>query len=246
MYQKKRIGAILLMAGGGTRFDRQKPKQFHLLHKQPIYLHTLNKFLDCTYFDEIILVCHPDWIKDVKNSVPSNVTIIAGGATRQESSWLGLQHFCLPPDIVLIHDAVRPFVSQEIFKANLDTAIEKGAADTCIASTDTLIYAPGNRTISSIPNRSDYLRGQTPQTFRYDWIVEAHLRALEKGTENASDDCRLVLEAGYPVHIVAGSEYNLKITTLFDLYLADAILNAFNSAESLPSSRSYRFLDSSL
>lgn len=215
MHQGKRIGAVLLMAGTGSRFGGALPKQFLLLNGIPIYQHTLKFFLNSGYFDEIILVCHPDWLETIP-PWPS-VRIISGGATRQESSHLGLQGFSHPPDIVSIHDAVRPFLTSDILFANIETAILHGAADTCIPSTDTLVFAPNGQRIESIPLRSHYLRGQTPQTFRYDWIVDAHAKAQKKGIENASDDCRLLLEAGYPVQIVAGSEANIKITTEFDL-----------------------------
>ena len=88
-------------------------------------------------------------------------------------------------------------------------------------STDTLVYAPESPLISSIPHRADYQRGQTPQTFQYPLILEAHRRALEKGIVNRSDDCSLVLDMGHPVHVTPGSEYNIKITTELDLCLAE-------------------------
>ncbi|MBI3508336.1 MAG: 2-C-methyl-D-erythritol 4-phosphate cytidylyltransferase [Chlamydiia bacterium] len=213
MFQRKRVGAILLMGGSGNRFGSECPKQFHLLAGQPVYQYALQTLQACGEIDEIVLCCHPDWVAEVQQAAPF-ATVIPGGSTRQESSWHALKGFQTPPDLVLIHDAVRPFVAKEVLLANLEMAHRQGAADTCIASADTLVHAPNGQTIAAIPERAHYLRGQTPQTFRYDWIVSAHLQAQAKGITNASDDCRLVLEAGYSIGIVRGSEENLKITTI--------------------------------
>ena len=223
MYEEKRIGAILLMAGVGHRFGSEFPKQFHLLGGKPVYTYALETCLKTGFFDEIILVCHPDWIETMTHGV------VAGGSTRQQSSYLGLRAFKKRPDIVLIHDAVRPFVTAEILEENIRLAIAHGAVDTCIPSTDTLVYAPGGEKIAKIPNRADYLRGQTPQTFRMDWILEAHEKALADGIENATDDCQLVLRMGHPVHVAKGDEKNLKITSEIDLLIAEKTLSCYNS-----------------
>lgn len=215
MFEGKTVGAILLMAGVGQRFGSPVPKQFHLLAGKEVYRHTLDALTTSHLFDEIILVTHPDWI------TVNEERFVAGGKTRQESSYLGLKAFKKPIDIVLIHDAVRPFVTQKILIENVAGAIRWGAVDTCIPTADTLVHAPGGSEITSIPNRAEYMRGQTPQTFRMDWIMQAHEKALSDGIENASDDCRLVLRTGKPVHIVLGDERNLKITSEFDLSIAE-------------------------
>ncbi len=212
-----RIGAILLMGGIGARCGGDVPKQFLMLGGKQLYCHALDTLAASVLFDEILLVCHPDWM-----DLPHE-RMIEGGKTRQESSYLGLHGFKNWPDIVLIHDAVRPFVTESILKENIEGAIRFGAVDTCIPSTDTLVYAPDRRTIASIPRRQELLRGQTPQTFRMDWILEGHEKALEDGIDNASDDCQLVLRLGKPVHIVLGTEKNFKITSEFDLMIAEQI-----------------------
>lgn len=219
MYQGQRIGALLLMGGTGERFGDSLPKQFHLLGDKRVYLHTLEMFRKTAVFDEILLVCHPDWINLVREEVP-DLRVVAGGATRQESSFIGLQNFSPPPEIVVIHDAVRPFVTEEILRNNIEAAIQHGAADTCIPSTDTLVHAPRGHQIKAIPLREEYLRGQTPQTFRYSCILAAHCAAQKSGTTQATDDCKLVLQQGLSVFIVPGSECNMKITTAWDLQIA--------------------------
>ena len=221
MLQGQRIGAIVLMGGTGSRFGGDVPKQFVLLGDRRVYLHTLEAFKKIAFFDEILLVCHPGWIDTVADEV-LGAKVVAGGKTRQESSYLGLQGFSSIPDIVCIHDAVRPFVSEKIIQENIAQAILHGAVDTCIPSADTLVYAPGGVKIVGIPKREEYLRGQTPQTFRFDLIWDAHQTAIKDGIVNSSDDCSLVLRRGHSVYVVTGSESNLKITTEYDLWTAQA------------------------
>lgn len=224
MLKGHRIGGLLLMGGVGQRFGSETPKQFHRLAGQMLFLHTLKAFLSSRLFDEIVLSCHPDWIETIKSSLPLShcpIRLIPGGTSRQESSYQGLLGFSEKPDIVVIHDAVRPFVTSKIIFENIDLAIKMGAVDTCIPSADTLVHAPDHQTISAIPKRSDYLRGQTPQSFSYSLIRKAH---EETKRTNCSDDCQLVSDLGHPVAIVNGDEYNIKITSELDLYLAEQIL----------------------
>ena len=222
MLNGHKIGGLLLMGGIGKRFGSETPKQFHKLSGKPVYLVTLEAFLVAGIFDEIVLSCHPDWIdlvqKELNPSWP--IKIVASGETRQESSYLGLLGFSSPPEVVLIHDAVRPFVTTGILKENALLALEHGAVDTCIPSADTLVYAPNQKTLDSIPDRSHYLRGQTPQSFSYPLILEAHQKATDN---NASDDCRLVLNLNHPIWIAKGDEHNLKITSELDLFIAEQL-----------------------
>lgn len=218
MSEKLQIGAILLLGGEGARFGSAIPKQFHWLEGKRIYEHALKTLANSCLFDEILLVCHKDWI-----DLPYE-GVVSGGKTRQESSYLGLKAFKKRPDIVLIHDGVRPFVTETILRNNVQGAIEWGAVDTCIPSADTIVHAPDGEFIDSIPKRKEFLRGQTPQTFRMDWILEAHQKALEDGIENATDDCQLILRLGRKVYVVPGDEQNIKITSEIDLFIANQII----------------------
>lgn len=218
------------MAGSGSRFGSALPKQFHRLSGKKIYEHTLQRFVESGQFDDIVLVVHPDSVAEVQSDVQGAARVVPGGATRQESAYLGLLA-CRDCSIVCIHDAVRPFVMTEILRENIELAREYGAANTCIPSTDTLAYAPQEHdVIHNIPLRSDYLRGQTPQTFQYALILQAHEQARSEGIVNASDDCLLVLRMGQDVHVAKGSEYNIKITTELDMCLADQILRLSKTA----------------
>ncbi len=222
------------MGGTGVRFGSELPKQFHRLAGKKVYLYTLEAFLQSGLFEEILLVCPANWMEEVRRDIASyavKITLVPGGKTRQESSLNGLLACGESTQIVVIHDAVRPFVSQKILRDNVLGAIEHRAVDTCIPSADTLVFAPNKKIISGIPNRSEYLRGQTPQSFAYPLILEAHLKA---DAHCSSDDCSLVLKLGHPVHLVEGSEENMKITSSLDLYLAEHLLR-LRTATVLPS-----------
>lgn len=222
--------ALILMGGEGKRLGSALPKQFHLLGSLKVYQHTLQTFRQSQLFQEIILVCHPDWIESVleETSQFPEVKVIPGGGTRQASSWEGLKA-CNPTcQYVMIHDAVRPFVSLEILHSNAEAVLKHDAVDTVIPSADTLITTEDDTTIDSIPPRHHFRRGQTPQTFAYRLICQAHEKST---TTNATDDCRLVIDLGAPVHLVEGADENLKITTEWDLSIAEHFLRSESHVE---------------
>lgn len=207
------------MGGIGKRASSSLPKQFHLLGNLPIYQRTLRTFLASGIFKEIVVVSHKDWVAKVQEEVSefSIVKVVAGGDTRQGSSLKGLEACSSSCDYVMIHDAVRPFVTLEILRRNAEAVLELGAVDTCIVSADTLVVTKDGKCIDSIPQRAQFRRGQTPQTFAYPLIWKAHKQASQ---ESASDDCQLVLDLGVSVAFVEGSEENFKITTEWDLKIA--------------------------
>ena len=217
--------AILLLGGLGSRFDLEKPKQFHMLSGKKVYLHTLEHFLEAGFFQEIILVVNKDYIESVILDVKAykEVKVVLGGKTRQESSYKGLLA-SKGADYVIIHDAVRPFVSLELLMKNKDAVILHDAVDTCTSSFDTIVESFDGKAIDRIPDRKYYLRGQTPQSFYYPLILKAHQAAIKRGIKNSSDDCKLVLDISKEVFIVEGSENNIKITTQLDLYLAEQLI----------------------
>jgi len=222
MYKNFKMALILVLSGEGNRFNSDKPKQFHNLSGKRIYLHSLDAFYNLGVFDEIILVSHRDWSDIVKKETSNyeNVKVVTGGKTRQESSYSGLKE-CQNPDYVIFHDAVRPFVTKKIILDNLDAVIKYNAVDTCIKSTDTLVQIDEDNKIARIPNRSHLLRGQTPQSFDYNLILNAHMDATKNKTQ-VTDDCGLVINRT-KIHVVNGDENNIKITNKSDLFLAEHI-----------------------
>ena len=222
--------AIILASGSGIRFGTDKPKQFQKLSGKMIIEHTLDVFEQNNYIDKIIIVVNPDWIDLcesilLKNNYKKVIKIIRGGKTRQESSYIGINSI---PDIeanVLIHDAVRPLVSQTIISECVKSLKLYKAIDVAIPSADTIIHVNKNNIIKKIPNRNHLRRGQTPQAFHLSIIKKAH--DLAKNSEkhlNITDDCGLVVNFNLaPVYVVNGNEENLKITHPIDLAFADKL-----------------------
>jgi 2-C-methyl-D-erythritol 4-phosphate cytidylyltransferase len=210
------IKAVLLLGGEGQRMQQTPlkekcPKQFLPLGEKKVYEWTLDTFQKSGLFSEIILVCPKDHL--IENG-------IIGGKTRQESSYKGILACGDETDFVVIHDAVRPFVSLDILKRNVEALKIHNAVNTCIPTHDTINYVE-NHSVISIPKRTACMRGQTPQSFSYKLIKEAHEKTSQT---NAPDDCSLVLELGHEVHVVFGSEENFKITTQNDYHLALSFL----------------------
>ena len=216
------IKAILLMGGKGARFGSAVPKQFLNLSGKPVYRYALDTFLSFSTFAEIILVLDSQWISKIASELTdSRIRCVPGGHTRQDSSYRGLISCGKETDAVIIHDAVRPFVAPATIAAHLELLSHRQAINTCIRSSDTLVHVKNSTTIDAIPNRNHYWRGQTPQSFSYPLILHAHETSPD---QNASDDCSLITALGKEVHIVPGSENNIKITTSLDLFLAEQLI----------------------
>jgi len=193
------------------------PKQFHLLAGKKVYQWTLERLVQSELFEEILLVCPKDKVLQVQTEVGPRFRVVAGGPTRQASSYQGLLTCGPNTKTVVIHDAVRPFVTMKILEENIKGAQKYQAVNTCIPCSDTLVHAPNGKKITHIPNRSEYLCGQTPQSFAYPLILEAHEKATRT---DATDDCRLVLDLGKEIHVVPGDPENFKITTPMDFSIA--------------------------
>lgn len=216
------FSALILMAGSGHRLGSSLPKQFHPLGPLKVYQYTLDTFRRSALFQEIILVCNRDWVEVVRRETSHcpEVRVVAGGDTRQASSRAGLKACHSQCAYVMIHDAVRPFVSLEILQRNAEAVLKHQAVDTVIPSADTIVITHDGNTIDSIPPRHLFRRGQTPQTFSYPLICRAHEMAQ---ASDATDDCSLVMQLGVPIHLTEGSESNFKITTEQELSFADSL-----------------------
>jgi 2-C-methyl-D-erythritol 4-phosphate cytidylyltransferase len=133
-------------------------------------------------------------------------------------------HCSAGTEYVVIHEAVRPFVTKKMILDNVMMVSQHEAVNTCAPSFDAIVESADGKQIDRIPPRSRCLRGQTPQSFKYDLIVQAHRKAIENGVSDSPDDCRLVLEMEHPVYIVPGDEQNIKITTELDLFVAERLI----------------------
>lgn len=225
--------AIILAGGKGTRMGIvDLPKQFIDIYGKPIMVHTLEMFDIHEQIDAICIVGLKEWHEDIKIwvrkfEINKVKWIVEGGDTRQESVLKGLkeiQNDISEEDVVVIHDAARPLISHRIITDNIEAAKKYGAVDTVIPSADTIIQSNDNKTITSIPVRKELYLGQTPQSFKFSTIWEAHNNADVETLKDATDDCRLVLSYGENVHLVEGDKLNFKITTMEDLLLLKSIV----------------------
>jgi len=232
------VSAIIVAAGLGTRMTGDIRKQYLLLNGRPILSHTLRIFENCPAVDRIFLVvqaedfdfCRTRILSSLKGRV--NVTLVPGGAERQDSVYNGLvaaEH--AGDDIVVIHDGVRPFVSCERLTACIAEAGASGACILGIPVVDTLKHVSPSGCIDQTIQREGIWRAQTPQAFRYRLIRQAHEDA-RKARWSATDDALLVERIGKKVKIVPGGMDNLKITTKEDLLLAEAIIRTQNNSGS--------------
>jgi 2-C-methyl-D-erythritol 4-phosphate cytidylyltransferase len=216
--------AVILASGSGSRINRETPKQFLKLSGYPMIIHTLKPFEKCSKIDELIIVTLSDYIDKTwefvnRYGLTKVKKIIQGGKTRQESSKNGIDACGDDTKFVLIHDAVRPFVTSNLLNKLIKALNKYEAVVPVIPSADTIIETDRKGFINNIPDRSKLWRVQTPQAFSYPLIKEAHARALKDGIKNSTDDSSLVLRIGHPVYTIKGDEKNIKITypTDFDI-----------------------------
>ncbi|MBC8948503.1 bifunctional cytidylyltransferase/SDR family oxidoreductase [Xenorhabdus sp. TS4] len=222
--------AVILASGTGSRFGAKIPKQFVKLAGKPVIQYTLQSFQISKYIDEIIIVTNEMYIDFVNELVINNdfkkiSKVISGGKERYESSFAAIKSIEEEECNVILHDAVRPFVSQRIIKDCVDALKEFNAIDVVVDPTDTIVKIK-NGTIMSIPDRRFLARGQTPQCFKKTYIEKAYIEFLKENIKFASDDCGIFLRyfPNEPIGIVKGDESNFKITHQQDIYLADNLI----------------------
>ncbi len=217
------VVAIIPAAGAGLRMGGETPKQFLSLEGVPIFIHTLRKFAAADEVHEIILGVRPEDSDRVGSDVERDrfskpVRVVEGGASRQDTVSRALAE--VPPEtkIVLVHDAVRPFVELHLIQRVIEAARKTGAAILGIPSVDTVKQVERQTILGTIP-RERIVLAQTPQAFRYEIIREAFERAAEDGF-TGTDEASLVERLGHNVAVVMGSDRNIKITKPSDLPLA--------------------------
>ena len=222
--------AIILAGGLGQRMDSAVPKQFLALDDKPIIIWAIEAFYTSSLFDAIIIAIHPDYHKTLQTllheyNIQSNVIITNGGKTRQQSCYNALCSLqCSDNDIVLIHDAARPFITQTMLKNCINTTVHYGACGIYTPVKETIAIIKEDSVVEVLP-RNTICAAQTPQCFYYSIIMDAHKKALADSITDATDDISLVLMAGYPVKAIIGNYYhNIKITTIEDIAIAQAII----------------------
>ena len=223
----KRI-VIIPSGGKGQRVGESLPKQYIKINGKELLYYTLKVFQDSPEIDEIVLAAQCEYFPLIENLAESNsltklINIVEGGSTRQESVYKGL--LSLKPvnnPTIIVHDAVRPFLTFSILSEGIRTAEKEGAAVTAIPATDTLLS--GHNYVSEYLNRTGIFYVQTPQIFKYDIIKYSFDKAQKEGFEG-TDESMIVKNAGYKIKIINGSPLNMKITTKDDFEIADNILS---------------------
>ena len=222
------VCAIVPAGGSGTRMGGTVPKQFQSLNGKPILYHTIKTLQNCETISEIILVVpekeyettNTDWLS--KLEIVKKVVI--GGEKRQDSVYNGFCEVSQDSEIVLVHDGVRPFLSQKMVADSIDAAREYGAAITAIPVHDTIKRVDTSGLVSQTIDREGLWRVQTPQAFRYSLLLDAFNKAKSENFYG-TDEGALIEHLGEPVKIVEGLEQNIKITRPEDLELSKAFIS---------------------
>lgn len=227
LHSNEKIVAVVLAGGKGNRMNSPIQKQYMLLGGKPLLYYSLKAFED-SEVDEIILVSGEEEYCRTQIIDPfclrKVTTIVNGGKERYESVYRALTAIkdC---SYVLIHDAARPFLTQEIIRDTIDTVIASNACAVGMPAKDTIKIVDSDSFIRVSPDRSMVWQIQTPQAFRFDLIWEAYSVLMQSEDKNVTDDTG-VLEKfyPYPVKLIKGSYRNIKVTTPEDIILAETLL----------------------
>jgi len=222
------VSVVIAAAGRGERLGSAVPKAFVSLAGEPIVMHTMRCCAGACLFARAVVAVPETHVEQLRELVaaqapwPLKVEAVIGGEERQESVRRSLMALGEECEIVVVHDAVRPFVSPDLFFACVKGARRCGAAVAAVPVRDTLKRTTGDVVISTVERQGLWMV-QTPQAFRLPLLREAHSRAAETGYR-ATDDAALVERAGGVVQVVRGQLQNIKITEPADLHYAERLL----------------------
>ncbi|MBQ7295434.1 MAG: 2-C-methyl-D-erythritol 4-phosphate cytidylyltransferase [Clostridia bacterium] len=223
----------LIIAGGvGQRMKMNVPKQFIKVLGKPIMIYTLEAFERNKNIDEVVVVCLKGWEEKLQKwceeyGIKKLKHIVPGGSTGMESLRNGMyalkEHY--PEDsIIVIHDAVRPLISDAIIDTNIEGVKEFGTAITCVPTTEALLYSEDMISSEKIVDRNLIARTQTPQSLYLSKFIWAHEEAISRGIKDTVATCTLLVDLGESVHIVWGEETNFKVTTAEHIALMEAYI----------------------
>jgi 2-C-methyl-D-erythritol 4-phosphate cytidylyltransferase/2-C-methyl-D-erythritol 2,4-cyclodiphosphate synthase len=227
MSKSERSAAVLVAGGRGRGAGQGGPKQYRTIGGQTVIARAMQPFCAHPLVAAVQPVVNPDdtamfnaAVSGLRHQAP-----VAGGATRQASVHAGLEALAVEkPDIVLIHDAARPFVSQALISRAIEAAGRAGAAIPAVPVADTIKLVDDGGNIAATPERARLRIAQTPQAFRYDVILQAHRRAAREGRADFTDDAALAEWAGLTVATFEGDVANMKLTTAEDFVREEARL----------------------
>jgi 2-C-methyl-D-erythritol 4-phosphate cytidylyltransferase/2-C-methyl-D-erythritol 2,4-cyclodiphosphate synthase len=216
------VSALIAAGGRGLRFGAAQPKQFLMLGGRSILERAVDVFRASDAIDDVVVALPPELAANPPASLVAQgkpVEIVAGGERRQDSVAHAFARVSERADIVVIHDAARPFVTDDTIRRTIAAAAETGAAIAAIVARDTVKRAGENGIVSATLPREEIYLAQTPQAFRTSVLKEALALGID-----ATDEAMLAEQAGHAVHIVEGDPRNLKITTPADLAMAERLL----------------------
>ncbi len=227
------VALVVVAAGRGVRLGAERPKQYRPCAGWPLIAHTLEALLAARAFEASTVVIHPDdralYDDALASLTPATRASLGppslGGASRQESVRAGLEALvAAEPDLVLIHDAARPFPSPDLIARAVDAAGAHGAAAPGLKLADTVKQVDAEDMVLGTPPRAALRAVQTPQAFRFPLILDAHRRAAEAKVADLTDDVAIAEWAGAPAHVFEGDPQNFKVTTMADLTAAETRL----------------------
>src|SRR5690625_1343214 len=230
------IYAGILAGGQGTRMGNvPMPKQYLLINNKPIIVHTIEKFILNTRFKKIIIASPKEWLNYTQdilkkyNVALPKIVVVEGGNERNDTimniinyieNSIGLED----DDLLVTHDAVRPFLTHRIIEENIEMGLHYGAVDTVIEAIDTIVESDDNKFISEIPRRDIMFQGQTPQTFCVKTLKNLYDELTDDEKDILTDACKIFTLKGKKVKLVRGEIFNIKITTPYDLNVANSII----------------------
>ncbi len=234
MYKNYYVSVIVAAAGMSNRMGSKINKQFIDIDNKPILVHTLNKFEESPFIDEIILIAKEEEVEYCRKEIVKKYNfkkikkIIKGGRERQDSIYNGILALDERCNIVLTHDGARPFVRKENIEDGIKGVIEYGSCVVGVPVKDTIKVVDQSDNVHHTPKRSMLWAAQTPQCFWKTILQKGYEYAIDEGIV-ATDDSSLVEKAGYKVKMIMGNYDNIKITTPEDLIIAESLLQVDNN-----------------
>ena len=224
--------ALIIAGGVGSRMMQSIPKQFLSVYDKPIIVYTLEAFQNHPDIEKIAVVCLEGWESILQAyakqyKIDKLEWIFPGGESGQlsiKSGIFGLKEFAKDDDIVLVHDSIRPYVSQEIISDCIVTCQKYGSAIVVIPSVEAMLETNNQISAKKTVPRENLKRTQTPQALHFKDFYNLHKEAEEKGITNSIATCTLMIELGKEVYFSKGSEKNIKLTTVDDIDIFKALI----------------------
>lgn len=228
--------AVIFAGGSGKRMNsKDRPKQFLLIHGKPIIVHTIEVFQYHEEIDAVIVACLKDWIPYMEEMqyryrLDKVKKIVPGGDTGQLSIYNGVKAaarlYGTDRNVVLVHDGVRPLISNRIISENIASVKKHGSAVTCAPAQETFVLIDDENNIGEVAAREHSRLAKAPQSFWLEELLEAQEQAIREGHTDMIDSCTLMRAYGKKMHVVECSYENIKITTPDDFYMFRALYDA--------------------